>query len=914
MRGAVVEESLPSSIARLELDWDDAPTEHLIETYFNYFKIQRGLVRIPHLLFRSPLFLKLYCEATNPGRNQRVGPEKYPTSLSEVFELYRKAVAARLRNQTGHPAFPPRHIERKLANLAQAIWAKGRRTIPYDEAKSLLDETSIDWDHSLLRRLEEEGVLYRDDIDGVNNAQSGILYDALAGHLVADSILSSNADRDWDNLLGEPILWSKISGAGDERHELADDILMALVGLVPRHSYQQQLWKFAPEDARDKALIQTLHLESDLLDVDTIQELIPLIRRWQPGPGRPSPWAKLWELADSPKHRLNAELLHKVLNGQEVADRDLSWSEWIRFSAEPLVRQLQNWSSDWVNRADRSDADDLRARSVAWLLTSTNRNLRDTATRALKHFGSPEPARLFKLTISFLDVNDPYVVERVLAAAFGSVTDHQMPEPASSLMSSLRGLLERLNELFLSRDSRGPTWNINIRSYTEALIEYASTLQHDALPPTMDASKYSFHEAEKPVPALKEDDEGYEADHAMHMDFSNYTLGYLFPSRRNYDFENSEYALGVAEVRRRIWDLGWREARFDSIDRAIAERSYGNQHLHGATERYGKKYSWIAYFELAGRRHSQGALRSSAWDTYRGITPDIDPTFPEQPTELSVEIPPWSASSSDLSTVDWLRRADIEVPDELLKSQILGPDGFDFHLVEGHLEHRSSNGRKVWGFARAFLVDAEDLESIVKFLSAEEYLGNDLIPRCPSPADCFAGEMPWSRNFEVVPADEEFTSAYCDSIRTTDDVDIRIELVAQNYSDSRYESDLGLRVGEFSVPSLDICRHSNLRGTPSTLDFVDPQGRLASATRRAPKGWSGDTMYLRQDILAEYAQSRKLVQLVWGEREPPFELFSSTPSWVREAYQTHTNIWRHIHVVHFDEVQTQGAKHRESPR
>lgn len=902
MRGAVLDECLPSKVGILELDWDNAPSERLIQRYFDYYKIQRGRIRIPRGLFDSPLFLKLYCEATNPARDQLVGPERYPTSLSEVFSLYRKAVADRLRNQPGHPAFQPGHIERKLGDFAQAIWVGGRRTIPYDTAPSLLDDAGVAWDHSLLRRLEEEGVLHRDDIDGVRHAQTGILYDALAGHLVADSILSSTAARDWHALLSDQTLWSRIAGDGAERHELADDILLALVGLVPRYGYRQQLWKFAPEEAKDKALIQTLNLESDLLDEDTIQELPPLIRRWKRRPGRRSHWVRLWELADSPKHSLNAEFLHTVLSGQDVAERDLSWSEWTRSNAETLVCQLQHWSSDWAKRAERGDADDLRARSVAWLLTSTNRTLRDTATQTLKHFGSPEPARLLKLAITMIDVNDPYVVERVLAACFGSVAAHQMPEPASSLMPSLHALLERLNEKFIELDASSPTWNINIRSYTDALIEYTSKLQPGALPAAIDPSAYGFQPAGKPAPASKDGDEGYEADHAMHMDFSNYTLGYLFPNRPNYDFENIEYALGAAEVRKRIWDLGWRKDRFGSIDKTIAEQSYGRQGIHGATERYGKKYGWIAYFELAGRRHSQGALRSSAWDTYRGVTPDIDPTFPEQPAQLSIEIPSWSASSPELSTPDWLRGGQIDVPDQVLRSRSLDVLGSDFLLIEGHLEHKSDNGRKVWGFARSFLVEAADAETLVQFLSTEEYLGNDLIPRCPSPADCFAGEMPWSRNYEIVPAEEQYTSAYSDTIEIADRIGIRIELLAQNYSASGYESNLGLRQGEFSVPSLEICRHAKLHGTPSGLDFVDTQGRLASATRLAPSGWSGDVMYLRQDLLAEYAKGRKIIQLVWGEREPPFELFSSTPRWVREAYQTHANLWRHIEIADLGEA------------
>ncbi|WP_146065609.1 NACHT domain-containing protein [Arthrobacter pityocampae] len=896
MRGAVLEECLPSNIVTLELDWDDAASGRLTSAYFNHYKIDRGRLRVPRELFKSPLFLKLYCEATNSDREHQVGPEKYPSSLAEVFELYVDTVAARLRNQSGHPALPQAHIERKLADLSQAIWAGSRRTIPYDEAKLLLDESNVDWDHSLLRRLEEEGILYRDDSEGIRHEQSGILYDALAGHLVADSILSSVAARDRTELLGDASLWARISGAGTQRHELADDVLHSLVALVPRRSYKQQLWKFAPEDARDHALIQTLLLESDLVDDDTIHELAPLIRRWQQRAGRSSPWTALWQIADSPKHRLNGRFLNKVLYGQDITERDLSWSEWIRSNTELLINQLQRWDSEWLNRTLRSDADDLRALSVAWLLTSTDRRLRDNATRTLKCFGSPEPARLCQLATSLLDVNDPYVIERVLAAVFGALTDHQMPEQTSSLIPSLRVLLKRLDEKFLSPDALDPTWNINIRSYVEGLIEYATKLQPDALPSELDPATYSFKSAEKPIPSLNEDDEGYEADHAMHMDFSNYTLGYLYPNRRNYDFEHSEYAVGAGEVRRRIWDLGWRKTKFGSIDKEISALSYARRDQRDAAERYGKKYGWIAYFELAGRRHSQGSLRSSPWDTYRGITPDIDPTFPKQPIELSVELPPWSASNPELSTADWVRGGEIDIPDKLLKSQSLTPDNAEFVLVEGHLEHKSDNGRTVWGFARAFLVDAEYAERVVRFLASEEYLGNDLIPRCPSPADCFAGEMPWSRNFQISPSDEDFATAFQDSIKISDGTDIPIELLAQNYTASGYESNVGLRAGDFNIPSIEICKSSSLYRTAPGLDFIDQHGRLASVTRRAPKGWSGDVMYLRQDLLAAYAQDRKLIQIVWGERQPSMELFSPPPQWASHVFQTHADLWRKIHV------------------
>lgn len=899
MRGAVLEECLPPGFPVLELEWDETTSHRLTDAYFDHYKIERGLVRLPQELFRSPLFLKLYCEATNPSREREVGIEKHPTSLSDVFERYRKTLTSRLQNQPGHPTLPPGHVQKKLANLAQAIWVGGRRTIPYDDAKSLLDESNIDWDHSLLRRLEEEGVLYRDDSFGVSNEQTGILYDAFAGYLVGDSIVSSTAERDWADLFGQQTLWGRISGTGTDRHELANDILFALVALVPRHSFQQQLWMFAPSEARNAALIQTLLLESELLDSDTIHELVPLIREWQQGRGRASPWMRLWEIAGSPKHRLNAGFLHSVLYGQEVVDRDLSWTEWTRNNAILLAEQLQRWTAEWGARTDRSDTDDLRAHSVAWLLTSTNRNLRDNATKALKYYGSPEPARLCKLATILLDTNDPYVSERVMAATYGAVTDHQMPEQASSLAPSLRAFLQQLSDRFLIPNALAPTWNIYIRAYIEGLIEYATKLQPDALPPGLNPLAYKFQQAETPVPVTNELEDAYEADSAMQMDFSNYTLGYLFPDRRNYDFDHLEYSLGAGEVRRRIWDLGWRKERFSSVDSEISERSYSRHEHHGATERYGKKYGWIAYFELAGRRHSQDALRTTAWSTYRGISPDVDPTFPKEPDQLSVQIPSWSSEGSELPTAEWLRAGAVGVPPELLRPKNL--DGFDsdFLLIEGHLEHKSESGRKVWGFARTFLVDGEEADSVLEFLSSEEYLGNDLIPRCPSPGDCFAGEMPWSRNFEIAPEDEDSVSAYHDIVETNCGSAVRIEMLAQNYSAAEYASSAGLQT-EFSVPSAAICMHSTLRAIPAGLDFVDLHGKIASITRRAPEGWTGELLFIRHDILTAYAHGRKLVQIVWGEREPPFEMFSSRPKWLLETYQRHANLWRKLQIVSLD--------------
>ena len=53
-------------------------------------------------------------------------------------------------------------------------------------------------------------------------------------------------------------------------------------------------------------------------------------------------------------------------------------------------------------------------------------------------------------------------------------------------------------------------------------------------------------------------------------------------------------------------------------------------------ERYGKKYSWIAFYEIAGIRDDQGLLNYHGRFHTRISDVDIDPTFPEKENNLKL--------------------------------------------------------------------------------------------------------------------------------------------------------------------------------------------------------------------------------------------------------------------------------------
>ena len=434
---------LPAEALSLELSLSDVEVGEIVTRYFEHYRIDPGSSRLPMGIFRIPLFVRLFCEAVNPAAERDVGVEALPTSLVAVFELYLQQTANRLRTRPGHPSLPGGHIERKLARFARELWEQNARDLPFERTKELVDEAGVTWDHSLVRALEEEGLLFRDRRPDWPDDRDAILFDWFGGYLIADAITRGLTMDRLEEELGSDALWAKLRPSGNERHPLGADVHISLIGLIPRRFFGRQLWRFAPAETRDWTLIQTVDLESALLDAETVAKLEQLVRRWSPPRfQRRHPFDRLWEVRDGVDHQLNARFLDRVLIDMPVWGRDLRWTEWVRLRAATILADLDRLEDRWLGSEVRDEGDDLNARAVAWLLTSTNLSLRDRATRALHRYGQTDPRRLFALATPMLDVTDPYVTERLVAASCGVATSHQMPDPGGGFEKSLRTWLE----------------------------------------------------------------------------------------------------------------------------------------------------------------------------------------------------------------------------------------------------------------------------------------------------------------------------------------------------------------------------------------------------------------------------------------------------------------------------------------
>jgi hypothetical protein len=197
----------------------------------------------------------------------------------------------------------------------------------------------------------------------------------------------------------------------------------------------------------------------------------------------------------------------------------------------------------------------------------------------------------------------------------------------------------RLYEAMFAPNAPHATTHILTRDYARRTIEIAWIHHPDALtaeerkrvtPPFTDGGIREWGQSED-----KNKGEYRAGNAPIQMDFENYTIGRLIQNRRNYDSEHMEYKTAVANIFWRIYDLGYSLEMFGEIDKDIARGHWTREESRGKTDRYGKKYSWIAFYELAGFRQDQGLLDD--WYGHPRIgDADIDPSFPQPVQELQV--------------------------------------------------------------------------------------------------------------------------------------------------------------------------------------------------------------------------------------------------------------------------------------
>jgi len=621
-------------------------------------------------------------------------------------------------------------------------------------------------------------------------------------------------------------------------------------------------------------------------------------------------------ISTKPRHPFHALRLYNYLAGFSMADRDLSWSEFVRRKYVcPTINRLLSWASGLQSAQMTEGVGEQLTVLLSLVLTTVNRRDRDVATRALVLIGEQFPAILFAHAERSLNFNDPYVPERMLAAAYGTTMSLVDSSGASAFRPILGSFARVLYETMFAPGAAHATNHTLMRDYALGVIQLAIRANCVSLP--SDSSKnllMPFPEIAKKFggPAESPDNIEDELGHAIQMDFGNYTIGRLIPDRANYDNDHPEYRRVRAHIELRMLELGYSAARFKVADRELG-RYYGSSEDDGKSDRYGKKYAWIAYFEMWGEREAQGALP----DLRQGErTSDcgVDPSFPKRPPRWSAPIPDlFGDDAFDTST--WV--AGGYTPDwrPILRVDNIDSAAGPWVLLNGFIRGEDkSRDRELFGFLRGLLVAPKDVEMLRSRFSAVPYPGNSQIPDGASEHYLFAGEagrrgryaanllsdsgkyrrqtaeafyeyitLPSAKRQRVKnisirlfspeggEAGEELVFPLGPVPRTRRVPGIRVEIPMTHYSWESYHSALNAYSG-FALPSASLLQRLSLASRDRETDFYDQSGRPGVVYRESGDGWKGnrfELLYIRADLLRTYLRQTRqtLVWCNWGERD-----------------------------------------------
>ena len=157
---------------------------------------------------------------------------------------------------------------------------------------------------------------------------------------------------------------------------------------------------------------------------------------------------------------------------------------------------------------------------------------------------------------------------------------------------------------------------------------------------------------------------------------------------------------------------------------------------------------------------------------------------------------------------------------------------------------------------------------------------------------------------------DDFRSAYFARIVPDSEDPITVEYCAHGFGWEGYHSPLNAGGGTL-IPSRAFSEYFNQHSCPQTFAQKLPDGTFASQTFECSDGYSGDFLFLREDLVNLYAKGRSLVWVIWGERGIyPFEDHWKVPESRRKAYQNYEHIWQIRQVESLSPLFASSSKKR----
>lgn len=730
--------------------------------FFRHYELEPPSMPLMQPEFSNPLFLRLVCESLHDAEVKRL-PEGM-VGLSQVIHYLLKTKNRKLARVLDYNPKENRvqqAIERILAEMEkrETTW------LPWMQGKELVDSVwpSLQRSSSLFDHLLREGLIREDKVltpSGESEDAILISFERLAEYLLAERYLS--------RIPGEA-LRDAFSPGGAFDFVVSDraavqqnrGLLEALAIQIPE-TYGLELTEAVGDRVSDETLIRIVAESLIWRADDSVDGMTGDIVRRALGcsEGFSSAMEALLALSTRVDNSLNAIWFHDLLSSVAMPDRDsfLCWYVHDAYGQQGNLDRLIRWALKADLAEVLGQVAELWAIQLCWLCAASDRRVRDSATKGLVRLMEDHPETWPAMIEHFSWIDDEYVIQRCLVAAYGSLIrandDDAIRETALAVYEAFfeRGLLPQ---------------NAMVRDHARLILELA--MHRGLLPRSIAPERFRPpYESEWP---LDWPDEDFVEDYSdsywelpklygscLDDDFARYTLRGALSGYQAIDLSRAQ-----RWVFKHVLDMGYSTERFAGFDGYMLDEYGPGRSKPAWAERVGKKYQWIALYRLMAHVADHCEKDTHMWEP---SVPElqaleerkIDPTILMKEDPRSDTTTWWAPVGYDFHSVDrvsdddWLDREDF--PDSTDMLQVEDADGgIDWMALQADLHWRSrtenSHGRypyrMIWMHLRSYLVPRADEDKCWDWLRHQDFVGR--LPRGSDMHDGFVGEYPWGVPF-----------------------------------------------------------------------------------------------------------------------------------------------------------------------
>lgn len=829
-------------------------TAEQLEFYVAQYGIRPPTSPIIEPDFTNPLVLKLICTAL-----QRQGESSFPRQiggLGWLSELILGSVNTQLASPTrcDFPSHLPL-VQRMCTELARRN--SERALVSFTDALAISDQLlpNRPWSASLLQGLLKEGLLA--EVRHGDEIQVRFAYERLGDITIARTILD----------LGKDEAVAKCNSLAANWHRNAG-VLGALTAMFPE-TYTDELldvltsgdWEWEAKEAFVESLkwrsVPSITARTEELARDFLEDAE---YRWEL-------YAVLIAVGSVVGHPLNIEWLEGHLSQSTLPARDATWTDFLNHDADngDVAGRLSDWV--WSPRSAGLAIDEARLLAVqlVWLLGATRRRVRDDATKALVCL-LEEHASLASAVLDSARLSaDPYIEERSFAAVYG----------AAARALSLESTEQHAVAVIRATHDRS-YWPVHLltRHYARRIVEIAADSGSKIVDDAARLAVQPPYGVDLPDPVhsraqIKQMTGGPDYVYvgigtSLMSDFGDFRKYIINSALRHIDLPKSISPNDVAGlIFDRVIDLGWTPEILGAIDKSISR--YGER--DDRIERIGKKYQWIAYWEILGRladnypvlrRYDE--LPGGAFEEPNDIDdPDIDPSCllkaPVNRAWESTEQTWFAPKAVTFPTIldrSWVTTNEGLPSPGALVNVVSLEDSSKWVLLEGHLsweEERSEELRAMgcphfdaWMQFRSYIVRSEDLPSLESWAEGRDWTGRQL-PWTGDPYGLFLAEHPFGSRWPTLgPLDEHDRRA----------IPVPFEMPSTRYGGTGSDSDASKsRHVRGIVPSTMFARALGLRRFDDFLWSAADHGVVA-ANFGVREQLGPDALFVRRDHLERW--------------------------------------------------------------